>query len=154
MRVCRLMHQLLLCALSLYFIHVHLKLLLFVFTILILLHVYISVTRTRNSEVRQKYWILVGHLWSNFILSTSLTKFAEPHKSLEKILEKMWHFFVCFDALVVSASSSSPEAKLTTKTCHIFSRIFFKDLWSSANFVNEMDNINVDQHKILDNFHL
>ena len=35
-----------------------------------------------------------------------------------------------------------------------FSRIFSKDLWSSANFVIEMDNIKVVHHKILDNFHL
>ena len=89
-----------------------------------------------------------------FVSTISMKKFAELQKSMEKILEKNVTFFVCFDALVVGTSSSSSEAKLTTKTCHSFSRIFFKDLRSSANFVNEMDNINVDQHKILDNFHL
>ena len=69
-------------------------------------------------------------------------------------MKKMWHFVVCFDALVVGASSSLPEAKLTTKTCHNFQEFLDEEKLCPANFFNEMDNINVDQHKILDNFHL
>ena len=49
-----------------------------------------------------------------------MKKFAELQKSMEKILEKNVTFVVCFDALVVSASSLSPERKLIPKTCHFF----------------------------------
>ena len=83
-----------------------------------------------------------------------MKKFAELHKSLEKILEKMWHFFVCFDALVVGALSSLAEAQLITKKITFFSWIFSKDLWSSANFFIEMVKTKNYHHKILDNFHL
>ena len=38
-----------------------------------------------------------------------MKKFAELQKSMEKILEKNVTFVVCFDSLVVGASSSSPE---------------------------------------------
>ena len=44
-----------------------------------------------------------------FVSTISMKKFAELQKSMEKILEKNVTFFVCFDALVVGASSSSPE---------------------------------------------
>ena len=37
--------------------------------------------------------------------------------------------------------------KLITKTCHIFSRIFSKDFWSSANFFIEIVDTNIDHHK-------
>ena len=79
---------------------------------------------------------------------------AELHKSLEKNLEKMWHFVVCFDALVVGASSSSAEAKLTTKTCHNFQEFLDEEKLCPANFLKQMIKENIDQHKILVNFHL
>ena len=45
-----------------------------------------------------------------FVSTISMKKVAELQKSLEKILEKNVTFVVvCFDALVVGASSSSPE---------------------------------------------
>ena len=53
-----------------------------------------------------------------FVSTISMKKFAELQKSMEKILEKNLTFVVCFDALVVGASSLSPEAELITKTCH------------------------------------
>ena len=37
--------------------------------------------------------------------------------------------------------------KLITKTCHIFSRIFSNDFWSSANFFIEMVETNIDHCK-------
>ena len=84
--------------------------------------------------------------WSMFVSTISMKKFAELQKSLEKILEKMWHLLF-FDALVVGASSLSPEEKLITKTRHIFSRIFSNDFWSSANFFIEIVETNIDHHK-------
>ena len=83
----------------------------------------------------------------------SMKKFAEPHKSLEKILEKMWHFFVCFDALVVGASSSSAEAKLTTKTCHNFQEFLNEEELCPARFFIDFMLQNVIQNCKMKNFH-
>ena len=54
--------------------------------------------------------------------------------------------------------SSAPRLrhlKQNSQQKHVtfFSRFFSKDLWSSANFVNEMDNINVIQNWKMKNFH-
>ena len=61
--------------------------------------------------------------WSNFILRISLKFFAgicNPSRNLNFFL---CHFVVCFDGLVVVASSSSVEAQLITNIHKIFSRI-------------------------------
>ena len=63
-----------------------------------------------------------------------MKKFAELQKSMEKILEKNMTFVVCFDALVVGASSSLPEDDFITKTCHNFSRILDEEELCPARF--------------------
>ena len=83
----------------------------------------------------------------------SLTKFAELHKSLKKFLKKIWHFVVCFDALVVGASSSLPEAKLTTKTCHNFQEFLDEEKLCPANFFKDFMLLNVIQKLKMKNFY-
>ena len=51
------------------------------------------------------------------------------------------------EALTTSAS------KQTTNVT-FFPRIFSKDSWGLANFFSEMIETKIDNHKILDNFHL
>ena len=83
----------------------------------------------------------------------SMKKFAEPHKSLEKILEKMWHFFVCFDALVVGALSLSPEDDFITKTCHNFQEFLDEEELCPARFFIDFMLQNVIQNWKMKNFH-
>ena len=60
---------------------------------------------------------------------------------------------------MILASGNEDEAPTTgkpkqTKFLSNFEEFFDEEKLCPANFFNEMDNINVDQHKILDNFHL
>ena len=58
----------------------------------------------------------------------SMKNLAELHKSLEKNLEKIWHVFVMsFTSDDEDEAPTTSASKQTTK-CHIFSRIFVKDL--------------------------
>ena len=54
----------------------------------------------------------------------SMKKFAEPHKSLEKILEKMWHFFCLFWCTVRWRLVLVGWSKTHNKNMSQFSRIF------------------------------
>lgn len=63
-----------------------------------------------------------------FVSTISMKKFAELQKSMEKILEKILTFVVCFDALVL------PEDDFITKTCHNFSRILDEEELCPARF--------------------
>ena len=65
-----------------------------------------------------KYRMLMGLLWTVFISRLAKKKFAEVQKSLEKILEKMWHFFVMIlspgaddEALTTIASKQTTNVK-------------------------------------------
>ena len=61
---------------------------------------------------------LSRNLWgSMFILTISLNFFAGTSKTSFNLDFKTWGKFVCFDLLVVGASSSLLYAKLTTKNC-------------------------------------
>ena len=79
---------------------------------------YVSWWRWHSSKyffIKRK---LSRNLWgSMFILTNSLNFFAGTSKTSFNLDLKTWGKFVCFDLLVVGASSSLLYAKLITKNC-------------------------------------
>ena len=114
-----------------------------------------SVTRTRNSEVRHE----ISNVGGSFVFNLYIIHFIDKVCWTSQILgEKSWKKCDMFLLWVLLQTTKTrrrrPVHQNKQQNVTFFSRFFSKDLWSSANFVNEMDNIKVDQHKILDNFHL
>ena len=87
-----------------------------------------------------------------FILTNSLNFFAGTSKTSFNLDFKTGGKFVCFDLLVVGASSSLLYAKLITTNCQKSFSKFKLVLHVPAKKFKEIVKINIDPHKILDNF--
>ena len=80
----------------------------------------ISLTYEKISEKMLKMKVIQNFVVNNFYIIHFIDKVCWTSQILDENSLKNVTFFVCFDALAVGASSSSSEAKLTTKTCHNF----------------------------------
>ena len=84
----------------------------------------------------------------------SMKNLAGQSSSSSKNSSKFDRNFVCFGLPVVGASSSLPEARIITKKCHNLKQFLDEEKLCPANFLKQMIKENIDQHKILVNFHL
>ena len=115
---------------------------------------YYSLTYEKISEKMLKMKVIQNFVVINFYIIHFIDKVCWTSQILG---EKSWKKcdILLFVLMHWSSAPRLRRLKQNSQQKHVtfFSRFFSKDLWSSANFVNEMDNINVIQNWKMKNFH-
>ena len=110
-------------------------------------HIYISLTYKKISENMLKMKVIQNFVLINIYIIHFIDKVCWTSQILEENSWKNVTFCCLFWCTSRRRLVFVAWRKLITKTCHIFSRIFSKDFWSSANFFIEMVDTNIDHHK-------
>ena len=113
-----------------------------------------SLTYEKISEKMLKMKVIQNFVLINFYIIHFIDKVCWTSQILG---EKSWKKcdILLFVLMHWSSAPRLCRLKQNSQQKHVtfFSTFFSKDLWSSANLVNEMDNINVIQNWKIKNFH-